>query len=72
MSDAEFCRVEDGCVVCGDVAVPVTVLRMEGIDALCRDEAGNEAPVAVELVGAVSAGDRLLVHAGVAIEKLVR
>ena len=39
-----------------------------GTDALCRDDRGREETVATELVGPVGAGDRLLVHAGVAIE----
>lgn len=62
---------EQGCLTCGDVAVPVTVTRgaVES-DALCVDAHGNEGKVAVDLVGDVQPGDRLLVHAGVAIEKL--
>ena len=68
MSDQ--CEVEAGCITCGDVAVPLTVVGYEGQDADCIDEAGRHEWVATELVGSVSPGDRLLVHAGVALEVL--
>jgi hydrogenase expression/formation protein HypC len=58
------------CLTCGDVAVPLTVVAVAGADARCRDEAGRTETVAVELVGPVGVGDRLLVHAGVALELL--
>lgn len=58
------------CLTCGDVAIPLTVVEVAGADARCRDEAGRTETVAVELVGPVGVGDRLLVHAGVAIETL--
>lgn len=65
------CQVVDGCLVCGDVAVPVSVVRTEhDEDPVCRDPQGNEGRVAADLVGRVQVGDRLLVHAGVAIERL--
>lgn len=64
------CELTDGCVTCGDVAVPLTVLASRGVDARCRDAEGREEVVATELVGPVSPGDRLLVHAGVAIARL--
>ncbi|MEP6642528.1 MAG: HypC/HybG/HupF family hydrogenase formation chaperone [Gaiellales bacterium] len=75
MSAAETCSSTggtaiEGCLTCGDVAVALTVLSAKGSDARCRDEAGREETVAVELVGTVVAGDRVLVHAGVAIERL--
>ncbi|MGH2687507.1 MAG: HypC/HybG/HupF family hydrogenase formation chaperone [Actinomycetota bacterium] len=40
------------------------------LDAVCVDIYGHEGRVAIELVAPVAEGDRLLVHAGVAIEKL--
>jgi hydrogenase expression/formation protein HypC len=64
------CSLEDGCITCGDVAVPLTVVEAAEHDARCRDEDGREEIVAVDLVGAVAPGDRLLVHAGVALERL--
>jgi hydrogenase expression/formation protein HypC len=69
-SEATACAVTDGCITCGDVAVPLTVLAVTGADARCRDADGNEELVATELVGTVAAGDRLLVHAKVAIARL--
>jgi hydrogenase maturation factor len=64
----DLCSATPGCITCGDVAVVLTVTDVTGADASCRDEAGRQESVAVELVGAVRPGDRLLVHAGVAIE----
>lgn len=61
---------DEGCITCGDVAVPLTVVDVTGTDARCRDEHGREEAVAVELIGPVTAGDRILVHAGVAIARL--
>jgi hypothetical protein len=63
------CSAEAGCITCGDVAVMLTVADVAGSDARCCDEAGRSEQVAVELVGPVSPGDRVLVHAGVALER---
>jgi hydrogenase expression/formation protein HypC len=69
--EAVACTLDaNGCLTCGDVAVPVTVTRSGHPDAVCSDAHGNEGKVAVELIGPVEPGDRLLVHAGVAIERL--
>lgn len=65
------CNVEPGCITCGDVAIAMTVTSVAGGDALCRDGQGREELVATELVGGVEPGNRVLVHAGVAIERLV-
>jgi hydrogenase expression/formation protein HypC len=70
VSSPDACSAEEGCITCGDVAVPLTVVAVAGPDARCRDAAGREESVATELVGPVGVGDRLLVHAGVAIELL--
>lgn len=67
---APVCSADPGCITCGDVAVVLTVLSVVGADAACRDEQGRDETVATELVGDVGPGDRLLVHAGVAIERL--
>jgi D-sedoheptulose 7-phosphate isomerase len=58
--------LEDRCVTCGDVAVEVTVAEVEGHTAVV--DAGER--VAIDLLDAVEPGDRLLVHAGVALERL--
>ena len=67
---AERCRVTDGCITCGDVAVELVVVGVDGADATCVDVDGRTERVATEFVGAVDSGDRLLVHAGVALERL--
>jgi hydrogenase maturation factor len=64
------CSAEPGCITCGDIAVVLTVVSSDGADACCQDEQGRVETVAVELVGPVVPGDRLLVHAGVALERL--
>lgn len=73
---ARVCEVNDGCITCGDVAVILTVLSTTlsttSQDALCRDDEGRTENVAVELVQAVVPGDRLLVHAGVALERVTK
>jgi hydrogenase maturation factor len=66
-----YCTLDhDGCVVCSDAGIPVWVLSMDGDDALCEDDAGNRAQIAVELVAPVRVGEILLTHGGVAIGKV--
>jgi hypothetical protein len=60
----------EGCITCGDVAVLLTAVSVNVDDAVCRNDEGRIETVATELVGAVRPGDRLLVHAGVALERL--
>jgi hydrogenase expression/formation protein HypC len=69
---AEFpvCEATDGCITCGDVAVALTVIDVRGADAWCRDVEGRTEIVAIELVTDVAPGEVLLVHAGVALERL--
>ena len=60
---------DDHCITCGDVAEPMTVLRMDadrGL-ALCSDADGDHHTVETALVLPVEVGDELLVHAGTAI-----
>jgi hydrogenase maturation factor len=60
------------CITCGDVAIPLTVVRVDeerGL-ALCKDDDGNSETVEIELVAPVAPGARLLVHAGTAIASL--
>ena len=58
------------CITYGDIALPLTVIEVIGADARCRDADGREELVALELVTAPKPGDLLLVHAGVALERL--
>ena len=62
---------EDGhCVTCGDDGVPMRVLRVrDDALALCEDPEGAHHTVELALVDA-GAGDRVLVHAGVALVTL--
>ncbi|MDT7582377.1 MAG: hydrogenase expression/formation protein HypC [Pseudonocardiales bacterium] len=61
-----------GCITCGDVAIPMNVLRLDDERrlALCADDDGNSETVETDLVAPVAPGDRLLVHAGTAIARL--
>ena len=70
MTAAERCSSEPGCITCGDIAVVLTIVTVVGADALCCDDQGRRELVATELVGDVVPGQRLLVHAGVAIERM--
>jgi hydrogenase expression/formation protein HypC len=60
----------DGCVVCSDAGIPVRVISISGDDALCKDAAGNQTEIAIELVAPVTEGEILLTHGGVAIAKV--
>ncbi len=60
----------EACITCGDVAVVLTVVEVAGGDARCRADDGGEEVVAVDLVDPVVPGDRVLVHARVALERL--
>jgi len=62
----------DHCVTCADEGVPMTVVRIDSETALaeCTDDAGETSDVETALVAALRHGDRVLVHAGVAIAML--
>jgi hydrogenase assembly chaperone HypC/HupF len=69
---APTCDYTTGCITCGDVAIPMSVTRLDderGL-ALCSDDEGNSETVEIDLVAPVAPGDRLLVHAGTAIARL--
>jgi hydrogenase maturation factor len=70
VTDETACRAEPGCITCGDIALVLTVLEVDGHDAVCQDADGRREVVATELVAPVRRGDRVLVHAGVAIERV--
>lgn len=57
------------CITCGDTAVTATVVSVDGATALVVVD-GAEEQVAIELVEPVAAGELLLCHAGVALEKI--
>ena len=60
------------CITCGDVGIPMRVVRVDehrGL-ALCSDHEGHRSSVEIALVDQVAAGDGLLVHAGTAIARL--
>ena len=61
--------LESSCVTCGDAAVEATVVSARGASATVRVGNATE-EVAAELVGDLASGDRVLCHAGVALERL--
>ena len=61
--------LEESCITCGDVAVEASVVGVSG-DAAVIEKDGAREEVAVELIEDVAVGDRLLCHAGVALERL--
>jgi hydrogenase assembly chaperone HypC/HupF len=62
----------DVCITCGDHAVPMRIVRIDEVRslALCEDEEGERSSVEIALVEPVQDGDRLLVHAGTALQVL--
>ena len=65
-------RGGDRCITCGDDGVAMTVVSVErrsGL-ALCADDAGATRTVETALLESLSRGDRVLVHADVAIAAL--
>ena len=57
------------CITCSDEAVEAVVVSVDGVEALVRAGDGEER-VAIDLVPDVSPGDRLLCHAGLALEHI--
>ena len=60
------------CVTCADEAAPLTVLGdgSEPGTAICGGDGERTQLVMTDLVGPTARGDVLLVHAGVALERL--
>jgi hydrogenase maturation factor len=59
----------DRCITCSDEGIPMEVERIDserGL-ALCTADDGSKSTVEIALVEPVEPGDRLLVHAGVAL-----
>ena len=70
MSQAHECG--DHCINCSDEGIPMQVERVDeqrGL-ALCLAADGTQSTVEIALVEPVGPGDRLLVHAGVALTEL--
>ena len=61
--------LQDSCITCGDVAVEARVVALHNGSALIEKDGARE-EVAVELLEEVEVGDRVLCHAGVALERL--
>ena len=59
------------CITCGDVAMPLRVVRIdeERELALCENDAGQRSTVEIALVYPVAVDDVVLVHAGAAIAR---
>jgi hydrogenase maturation factor len=60
------------CITCGDVAIPMRVVRTGLEDGLaeCVTADGQASEVDLGVVGEVRPGDEVLVHACVAIQRL--
>ncbi len=71
VSATPVCETDGHCITCSDEGVPMRVLG-SGADGLasCVDESGRWSLVLIDLLGLVSPGDELLVHAGVALARL--
>jgi len=61
----------DHCITCSDEGIPMRVDRIDDARglALCSAEDGSKSAVEIALVD-VAPGDRVLVHAGVALTEL--
>jgi hydrogenase maturation factor len=63
----------DHCITCSDEGIPMQVERIDDARglALCAADDGSKSTVEIALVS-VEPGDRVLVHAGVALAELSR
>ena len=66
------CDHADGCITCGDEAIPMDVVRVDPARGLALCVAGDAERSTVEtaLVESVKPGDKVLVHAGTAIARV--
>jgi hydrogenase maturation factor len=60
----------DTCLTCGDVAVAARVREVHGLEAVVEVAGGATERVGIDLVPDARAGDLLLCHAGIALERL--
>jgi hypothetical protein len=64
------CGPGDVCITCGDVAVEMRVVRLDGDLAVCEAADGDVRAVEVALLEGIQEGDTLLVHADVALVRV--
>lgn len=72
-SGSTFCRVDEHghCSTCSDEALPARVLKvMEDEGTALAEMDGQETQIEISLVDDVQPGTWLLVHGGVALERL--
>ncbi len=60
----------DHCLTCSDEATVGIVALVEGTEAVVMVTGANEERVAIDLIPDVAAGDVLLCHAGIALDRL--
>jgi hydrogenase maturation factor len=71
MTTTQRCAPADvHCITCSDEGIEMTVVELTQCGAQCRDPAGIDQRVEIDLVEPVAIGEVLLVHAGVAIANL--
>jgi hydrogenase maturation factor len=71
MTVTQRCAADDvHCITCSDEGIEMTVVELTQCGAQCRDPAGIDQRVEIDLVEPVAIGEVLLVHAGVAIANL--
>ena len=65
------CGDDGHCITCSDEGVPMRVIEAQpGALAVCAGEDGTRSEVMTDLIGDVRPGDRVLVHAGVALTRV--
>lgn len=62
---------QERCVTCSDEAVVAQVVEIDGLEAVVETADGRRERVALDLVADVRPGERLLCHAGIALERVV-
>jgi hydrogenase maturation factor len=68
----EHCESGHGCITCGDQAFEMQVVAVDSARglAVCVDDDSHATEIDTLLVAPALPGERLLVHAGVAIARL--
>jgi hydrogenase maturation factor len=70
--EGETCRYDDvgRCITCGDEALEAEVLRVDEAGTALVTVGGQMIEIDVSLIDALSRGDRVLIHGGVALARL--